>query len=84
MSQVDPGQVFTGGCEIIFLDPMGAEYREKGHISLEAQPLTAFVDAVMTQKCLIGPFEIIEFCPHTCKIKVRLLDGWIKKPKHDA
>lgn len=72
MGNVDPEQKFTGGVSIEFVDNYGMK-RGEGHIALEKQPLSAFVEAVLTEKGIISEFTIFEFCKDTGKMKVMLL-----------
>jgi hypothetical protein len=72
-----PSIKHTGGLSVEVIDIDG-KHLGSGHISLENQPLSDFVEAVMTENPdLPNPgketyFEIREFLPETCKMKVCL------------
>lgn len=73
MTQVDSGQLFTGGCEVTLVDNNGIKCAI-GHISLENQPLRAFAEAVITEKKIVcQDFQVTAFDRETGKMRVMFI-----------
>ncbi len=68
---VDPNMKFTGGLEIQFQNPSGWSYGKPSHQAMENQPLSAYVEAVLTAKGMEGrSFKILSFDPQTGQMVV--------------
>jgi hypothetical protein len=72
MSKVDPNQKFTGGCMITIENAKRGVADWPAHIAMENQPLSSFVEAVLTEKGIQSDFEITAFCPQTGHMRVEL------------
>ncbi|MFC1598928.1 hypothetical protein ACFL2U_02910 [Patescibacteria group bacterium] len=71
--KIDVNQVFTGGCEIVFVD-FKNQTITNAHVSLADQPLATFIEVAMTEKNIKASngLEIVFFDKATCKMRVQV------------